>query len=224
MNVTVLVDFENDSVQTALEVAEALGDDLWGVRLDTSDTLARRVALATGMGDDGADRRRPASWSGSCARALDEAGHGGRPDRRLRRLHAERIRAFEAARRAGRRLRRRLVADPRRERLHRRRRRLEGRPRAKVGRRLNRPTSASGAWSSSAQPRPPSRRRLGYEMRRTTLVCAFALLSVRRPDSFRPGGAAASAASRSNCRASSASPASCCRRATTASRSRKQAT
>jgi nicotinate phosphoribosyltransferase len=40
MNVTVLVDFENDSVRTALEVAEALGEDLWGVRLDTSDKLA----------------------------------------------------------------------------------------------------------------------------------------------------------------------------------------
>src|SRR5881227_3861833 len=40
MNVTVLVDFENDSVATALEVAEVLSDDLWGVRLDTSDRLA----------------------------------------------------------------------------------------------------------------------------------------------------------------------------------------
>jgi len=40
MNVTVLVDFDNDSVATALAVAEALGDDLWGVRLDTSDKLA----------------------------------------------------------------------------------------------------------------------------------------------------------------------------------------
>jgi nicotinate phosphoribosyltransferase len=39
MNVTVLVDFANDSVHTALEVAAALGDDLWGVRLDTSDRL-----------------------------------------------------------------------------------------------------------------------------------------------------------------------------------------
>src|SRR5918911_1122974 len=39
MNVTVLVDFENDSVRTALEVADALGDRLWGVRLDTSETL-----------------------------------------------------------------------------------------------------------------------------------------------------------------------------------------
>src|SRR6478752_264985 len=40
MNVTVLVDFVNDSVRTALEVAQALGQDLWGVRLDTSDRLA----------------------------------------------------------------------------------------------------------------------------------------------------------------------------------------
>src|SRR5437879_7773661 len=39
MNVTVLVDFENDSVRTALEVADALGDRLWGVRLDTSEAL-----------------------------------------------------------------------------------------------------------------------------------------------------------------------------------------
>ena len=39
-NVTVLVDFANDSVTTALEVAEALGPDLWGIRLDTSDKIA----------------------------------------------------------------------------------------------------------------------------------------------------------------------------------------
>ena len=38
MNVTVLVDFENDSLRTALEVARALGDQLWAVRLDTSET------------------------------------------------------------------------------------------------------------------------------------------------------------------------------------------
>jgi nicotinate phosphoribosyltransferase len=40
MNVTVLVDFVNDSVRTALDVAQALGPELWGVRLDTSDKLA----------------------------------------------------------------------------------------------------------------------------------------------------------------------------------------
>src|ERR671917_1992595 len=42
MRITVLVDFENDSVRTALAVADALGPRLWGVRLDTSDALADR--------------------------------------------------------------------------------------------------------------------------------------------------------------------------------------
>jgi nicotinate phosphoribosyltransferase len=42
MNVTVLVDFWNDSVKTAIEVADALGEDLWGVRLDTSERLVDR--------------------------------------------------------------------------------------------------------------------------------------------------------------------------------------
>jgi nicotinate phosphoribosyltransferase len=42
LNITVLVDFENDSVRTALEVARALGHRLWGVRLDTSGQLVDR--------------------------------------------------------------------------------------------------------------------------------------------------------------------------------------
>jgi nicotinate phosphoribosyltransferase len=42
MNVVVLVDFENDSVRTSLEVARALGPKLWGVRLDTSGQLVDR--------------------------------------------------------------------------------------------------------------------------------------------------------------------------------------
>jgi nicotinate phosphoribosyltransferase len=50
MNVTVLVDFENDSVRTALEVADALGDRLWGVRLDTAEALVDR-SLWDEMGD-----------------------------------------------------------------------------------------------------------------------------------------------------------------------------
>ena len=37
-----LVDFDNDCVRTSLEVARALGDRLWGVRLDTSGTLVDR--------------------------------------------------------------------------------------------------------------------------------------------------------------------------------------
>jgi nicotinate phosphoribosyltransferase len=50
MNVTVLVDFENDSVRTALEVARALGPRLWGVRLDTSEALVDR-SLWDELGD-----------------------------------------------------------------------------------------------------------------------------------------------------------------------------
>jgi nicotinate phosphoribosyltransferase len=43
MNITVLVDFDNDSVRTALAVADALGPQLWGVRLDTSELLVDRA-------------------------------------------------------------------------------------------------------------------------------------------------------------------------------------
>src|SRR3979411_3415880 len=43
MDIWVLVDFENDSVRTALEVAEALGPKLWGVRLDTSEDMVDRT-------------------------------------------------------------------------------------------------------------------------------------------------------------------------------------
>lgn len=40
-----LVDFENDCVRTSLEVAEALGDRLYGVRIDTSEMLVDRSVL-----------------------------------------------------------------------------------------------------------------------------------------------------------------------------------
>src|SRR3954454_6897205 len=73
MNVTVLVDFENDSVRTALAVADALGDRLWGVRLDTSESLVDR-SLFGEMGDF-----RPAGVNEQLVwkvrQALDAAGH-----------------------------------------------------------------------------------------------------------------------------------------------------
>jgi nicotinate phosphoribosyltransferase len=50
LNVVVLVDFENDSVRTALEVARSLGPRLWGVRLDTSESLVDR-SVWDEMGD-----------------------------------------------------------------------------------------------------------------------------------------------------------------------------
>jgi nicotinate phosphoribosyltransferase len=50
LRVVVLVDFENDSVRTSLEVARALGHRLWGVRLDTAAQMVDR-ALWHEMGD-----------------------------------------------------------------------------------------------------------------------------------------------------------------------------
>jgi nicotinate phosphoribosyltransferase len=94
MNVTVLVDFDNDAVGTSLAVADALGDQLWGVRIDTSDKLVDRSLVAdmgyfkpTGVNEDLVRRVRA---------ALDEAGHrhvrivvsGG--------FTVDRIREFEA--------------------------------------------------------------------------------------------------------------------------------
>jgi nicotinate phosphoribosyltransferase len=49
-NIVVLVDFDNDSVRTALDVARALGPKLWGVRLDTSGQLVDK-SLWNEMGD-----------------------------------------------------------------------------------------------------------------------------------------------------------------------------
>ena len=73
MNVTVLVDFENDSVGTALEIADALGDQLWGVRLDTSELMVDR-SLWSIMGDF-----KPTGVNEGLVRrvreALDAAGH-----------------------------------------------------------------------------------------------------------------------------------------------------
>jgi nicotinate phosphoribosyltransferase len=92
--VTVLVDFDNDSVQTSVDVANALGDALWGVRLDTSEALVDR-ALWDEMGDF-----RPTGVNEVLVHrgrvGLDAAGHervrivcsGG--------FDAERIRKFEA--------------------------------------------------------------------------------------------------------------------------------
>jgi nicotinate phosphoribosyltransferase len=135
MNVTVLVDFDNDSVRTALEVAEALGDKLWGVRLDTSERLVDK-ALWDRMGEF-----KPTGVNPELVRlvrdALDDAGFqrvqivasGG--------FDAQKIREFEDlgapvdAYGVGSSLVRGendFTADVVR---------LEGRPAAKVGRRFN---------------------------------------------------------------------------------------
>ncbi len=93
LNVTVLVDFENDSVRTALEVADALGPKLWGVRLDTSNTMVDR-ALWQEMG-----RFRPTGVVPELVmkvrRALDNAGHGHVRIVASGGFDAARIRTFE---------------------------------------------------------------------------------------------------------------------------------
>jgi nicotinate phosphoribosyltransferase len=94
MNITVLVDFENDSPRTALAVAEALGPRLWGVRLDTSEDLVDR-SLWDEMGGfkpTGVNPRLVEKVRG----ALDDAGY---PDVRIVAsggFTAQRIREFEA--------------------------------------------------------------------------------------------------------------------------------
>ncbi len=95
MNITVLVDFHNDSLDTALQVAQALGPDLWGVRLDTSEELVDRCLWEEmgGFRPTGVNPRLVEK----VRNGLDRAGHqdvrivasGG--------FTAQRIREFESA-------------------------------------------------------------------------------------------------------------------------------
>jgi nicotinate phosphoribosyltransferase len=93
-NIICLVDFHNDSVGEAVAVADALGDDLWGVRLDTSEKLVD-IALAD---RPDADQLHgvPPGLAQAVRDGLDAAGHqrvkivvsGG--------FDAEKIERFEA--------------------------------------------------------------------------------------------------------------------------------
>lgn len=95
MNITVLVDFENDSVKTALEVAEALGPKLWGVRLDTSEELVDRSLLDElgGFRPTGVNPRLVEN----VRHALDRAGFPAVRIVASGGFNAERIREFEDA-------------------------------------------------------------------------------------------------------------------------------
>lgn len=46
VNVLALVDYENDAVRTSVDVAKAMGDRLWGVRLDTSEHMVDKSVLS----------------------------------------------------------------------------------------------------------------------------------------------------------------------------------
>ncbi|MDX6689948.1 MAG: nicotinate phosphoribosyltransferase [Solirubrobacteraceae bacterium] len=99
LSVTVLVDFDNDSVATAIAVADALGERLWGVRLDTSEALVDRALqdLDPPTRDSAELRGVNLTLVEKVRAGLDAAGHrdvkivcsGG--------FDAARIRAFEAA-------------------------------------------------------------------------------------------------------------------------------
>ncbi len=94
MNITVLVDFENDSVRTALDVAAALGPRLWGVRLDTSEQLVDRSLFDEmgGFNPTGVNRRLVEKIRG----ALDGAGFNQVRIVASGGFDAKRIREFEA--------------------------------------------------------------------------------------------------------------------------------
>jgi nicotinate phosphoribosyltransferase len=101
VNVTALVDFRNDVVNTSLGVAHALGQRLWGVRVDTSESLVDLSIVRELQGKEGvagsSDVRGVTPRLIELLRAaLDDAGYrhvrivasGG--------FDAEKIRRFEA--------------------------------------------------------------------------------------------------------------------------------
>lgn len=81
VNVTSLVDFHNDVVNTSLGVAHALGQRLWGVRVDTSESLVDKAVLDELRTRDGVaasdDLRGVTPRLVELLRkALDDAGYG----------------------------------------------------------------------------------------------------------------------------------------------------
>src|SRR6185295_10053884 len=93
--ITVLVDFENDSVRTALDVARALGPKLWGVRLDTSERLAD-AGLVRVLGEDAPTGVAP-ELVHLVREELDANGFSGVRIVASGGFDATRIRAFEGA-------------------------------------------------------------------------------------------------------------------------------
>jgi len=90
-----LVDFENDSVRTALECARAFGERLWGVRLDTAQTMVDR-SLWHQLGEFTPTGVNPRLvWN--VREALDGEGFGHVRVIVSGGFTAERIAAFEAA-------------------------------------------------------------------------------------------------------------------------------
>jgi len=88
-----LVDFDNDCVGTSLAVARVLGDRLYGVRLDTSETLVDKSVIPQ-MGTFKPTGVNP-SWSGTCVARSTPKAYRDVKIIVFRRLHGEKIRDFE---------------------------------------------------------------------------------------------------------------------------------
>ncbi|HEY3934354.1 MAG TPA: hypothetical protein VGL65_07005, partial [Gemmatimonadales bacterium] len=88
-----LVDFENDCVRTSLDLARALGDRLYGVRIDTSEMLVDKSVIPL-MG-----RAKPTGVTpqlvANVRAALDQAGHSAVRIVVSGGFTAEKIREFE---------------------------------------------------------------------------------------------------------------------------------
>lgn len=95
LNLVALVDFDNDCIRTALDCAQALGDKLWGVRLDTSEMLVDQ-SLISRMGSF-----NPTGVAPELVRlmrdTLDREGFDGIKIVVSGGFDADRIAAFEAA-------------------------------------------------------------------------------------------------------------------------------
>jgi nicotinate phosphoribosyltransferase len=93
IDVIALVDYDNDSVKTSLDVARALGDRLWGVRLDTAEYMVDKSVIST-MGTARPTGVTPALvWN--VRNALDAEDFGDVKIVVSGGFDAERVRAFE---------------------------------------------------------------------------------------------------------------------------------
>ena len=127
-----LVDYANDSVKTSVDVAKALEGRLWGVRLDTAETMVdKSVVLADGrVQADGCECQPRVERAQRARRRRVWRGE----DRRVGRIRRAADLRVRGGRRSGGRVRRRLGAVRRPVRLHgghrpgERQGRIEGRP------------------------------------------------------------------------------------------------
>jgi nicotinate phosphoribosyltransferase len=74
VDVIALVDYENDSVKTSLDVARELGDRLWGVRLDTAESMVDKSVVPQMGGFKPTGVNAPLVWN--VRNALDAEGFG----------------------------------------------------------------------------------------------------------------------------------------------------